>query len=123
YDLAEWVVALSLSKYIIIVVILFIYMVLGCIMNSLPAVILTVPIFFPIAMAAGFDPVWFGVLVVIMVEMGCVTPPIGMNVFAMASIATDVPMYSIFKGVLPFWAAMVIMVIIMVIFPQISLLP
>ncbi len=120
-DLAEWIVGLGLAPYVVIVVILFIYMILGCLMNSLPAVIITLPVFFPIAMAAGFDPVWFGVLIVVMVELGQITPPIGMNVFAMSAIATDIPMYDIFKGVLPFWGAFIVLTIILVAFPQVSL--
>jgi len=121
YELANWIIGLGLSPYVIISLILFIYMILGCVMNSLPAVILTLPIFFPMAMAAGFDPVWFGVLITVMVDLGQITPPIGMNVFAMSAIATDIPMYSIFRGVLPFWVAFIVLVIILVIFPQISL--
>lgn len=121
YEMSSAIIALDLSPYAVIALILFIYMILGCLMNSTPAVILTLPIFYPIAMSAGFDPVWFGVLIVVMVQLGQITPPIGMNVFAMAAIAKDVPMYDIFRGVLPFWAAIIFIVIILVIFPQISL--
>ena len=120
-DLAKWIGGLGLPPIAIISLILFIYMILGCLMNALPAVILTLPILFPIAMAAGFDAVWFGVLIVVMVELGQITPPIGMNVFAMSAIATDVPMYTIFRGLLPFWGAFIILVVILVLFPQISL--
>ena len=120
-DLAEWIISLGLSPLAIMVVILFVYMVLGCIMNALPAVILTLPLFFPMALAAGFHPVHFGVLVVVMADLGTVTPPIGMNVFAMAAVAKDVPMYDIFKGVLPFWGANLILIAILIAFPQISL--
>ena len=119
--LAQWIIGLNLSPLAIISIILFIYMILGCIMNATPAVIITIPIFFPIAMNAGFDPVWFGVLVTVMVELAQITPPIGMNVFAMSAIARDVPMYSIFRGVLPFWGAFLVLVVILVAFPQISL--
>ena len=72
-------------------------------------------------MAAGFDPVWFGVLIVVMCKLGQITPPIGVNVFAMSAIARNIPMYSIFRGVLPFWGAFIVLVIILVMFPQISL--
>ena len=95
--------------------------VIGMFMNALPALVLTVPLFFPIAMSAGFDPIWFGVIVVIMVELGVVTPPIGVNVFAIASMAKDVSMYDIFRGVFPFWIAFVILIGLIVLFPQISL--
>jgi tripartite ATP-independent transporter DctM subunit len=121
YDLAEWVIALDIPPLAIITLILLIYMILGCLMNSLPAVILTLPILFPIVTTAGFDPIWFGVLVVVMVELGQITPPIGMNVFAMAAYAKDIPMYNIFRGVLPFWVAFIIFIILLVAFPQICL--
>ncbi|NDW07344.1 TRAP transporter large permease [Jiella pacifica] len=120
-QLATLVVGLDLGRYEIIAAILLFYVVIGMFMNALPALVLTVPIFFPIAMNAGFDPVWFGVLVVIMVELGVVTPPIGVNVFAIATIAKDVPMYDIFRGVLPFWLAYVLLIVLIVIFPEISL--
>ncbi len=120
-DVSQWVVGLNLSPYAILFTILFIYLILGCLMPAIPAVIITLPIFFPIAMAAGFDPIWFGVLIIVMCELAQITPPIGMNVFAMSAIAKDVPMYSIFKGVLPFWGAFLVQVGILVAFPQISL--
>ena len=120
-DVATWVIGLDLSPYAILSVILFIYLILGCIMPAVPAVILTLPIFFQIAMACGFDRVWFGLLIIVMCELAQITPPIGMNVFAMSAIAPDIPMYSIFKGVLPFWGAFLIQVAILVAFPQICL--
>ncbi|WP_158284882.1 TRAP transporter large permease subunit [Hoeflea marina] len=120
-QLGNLVLGLDLGKYQIITAILLFYIVIGMFMNALPALVLTVPIFYPIAMNAGFDPVWFGVLVVIMVELGVVTPPIGVNVFAIAAIARDVPMYDIFRGVLPFWVAYLLLVALIVIFPQICL--
>jgi len=83
--------------------------------------VLTVPLFFPVAMNAGFDPIWFGVIVVIMVELGVVTPPIGVNVFAIAAMAKDVSMYDVFRGVFPFWFAFAILVGLIVLFPQIAL--
>jgi len=121
YDLAEWVVGLGLSKYGIIALIIVIYVILGCIMNSFPAIILTLPILFPIATAAGFDPVWFGVIIVVMCDLGAITPPIGMNVFAMSAVAKDVPMYDIFRGLLPFWLVFIILIVLLILFPQICL--
>jgi tripartite ATP-independent transporter DctM subunit len=120
-QLAELVASLALGKYQLIVAILVFYVLIGMFMNALPALVLTVPLFFPLAMAAGFDPVWFGVLVVIMVELGVVTPPIGVNVFAIASIAPDVTMYQVFRGILPFWIAFVVLIGLIVAFPQICL--
>ena len=120
-QLADLVIGLELGKYQLICAILLFYVLIGMFMNALPALVLTVPLFFPIAMNAGFDPVWFGVIVVIMVELGVVTPPIGVNVFAIASMAKDVSMYDVFRGVFPFWFAFLILIGLIVIFPQISL--
>ena len=118
---ADLVVGLHLGKYQLIGVILLFYVVIGMFMNALPALVLTVPLFFPIAMKAGFDPIWFGVIIVIMVELGVVTPPIGVNVFAIATMADELSMYDIFRGVIPFWIAYVVLIGLIVIFPQISL--
>lgn len=120
-ELADLVQRLALGKYELIGAIMVFYVLIGMFMNSLPALVLTVPLFFPLAVQAGFDPVWFGVLVVIMVEIGVVTPPIGMNVFAIASIAEDVSMYQVFRGVLPFWSAFVALIVLIILFPQICL--
>lgn len=120
-QIADAVTGLQLGPYQLIGAILLFYVVIGMFMNALPALVLTVPLFYPLAMNAGFDPVWFGVLVVIMVELGVVTPPIGVNVFAIASMTSDVSMYQIFRGVLPFWIAYLVLVMLIVLFPQISL--
>ena len=110
-----------LGPYQLISCIVVFYIIIGMFMNALPAMVLTVPLFYPMAMNAGFDPIWFGVLVVIMVELGVVTPPIGVNVFAIASMTKDVTMYEIFRGVLPFWIAYLFLVSLIIVFPQISL--
>ncbi|KGF67946.1 hypothetical protein LL06_19440 [Hoeflea sp. BAL378] len=120
-QLADLIIGLELGKYQLIAAILLFYVLIGMFMNALPALVLTVPLFFPVAMAAGFDPVWFGVVVVIMVELGVVTPPIGVNVFAIAALARDVPMYDVFRGVFPFWIAFLVLIILIVAFPQICL--
>jgi len=121
-NLADFVISFNLSKITLISLILFVYMFLGCIMNFVPALLITLPMFFPVAMEAGFNPIWFGVLIVIMNGLAQITPPIGMNVFAMSSIARDVPIYTIFKNIIPFWIAYIILLIILVLFPTISLL-
>lgn len=121
-QIASLVAELKLSPYELIGALLLFYVIIGMFMNALPALVLTVPLFYPLAMNAGFDPVWFGVFVVIMVELGVVTPPIGVNVFAIASMTTDVTMYDIFRGVFPFWIAYFALVLLIIIFPQIALL-
>lgn len=120
-ELGQLVTDLDLGKYQLMAAILVFYVLIGMFMNALPALVLTVPLFFPLVMSAGFDPIWFGVVVVVMVELGVVTPPIGMNVFAIASIAKGVSMYEVFVGVMPFWIAFVLLIILLIAFPQISL--
>mgnify|MGYP003676126789 FL=1 len=120
-QLADLIIAMELGRYQLIAAILLFYVLIGMFMNALPALVLTVPLFYPVAMAAGFDPIWFGVVVVIMVELGVVTPPIGVNVFAIAALARDVPMYGVFRGVFPFWIAFLVLIILIVAFPQICL--
>jgi TRAP-type C4-dicarboxylate transport system permease large subunit len=84
-------------------------------------VLLTIPIVFPIIKELGFDPVWFGIIVVMVVELGLITPPIGMNVFVIKGIAKDVPLETIFRGVMPFVGAQVVLIAILVVVPQIAL--
>jgi tripartite ATP-independent transporter DctM subunit len=119
--LADYVAGLDTPRYLTLCLILFSYLILGCVMNALPVVILTLPIIYPTVSALEFDSIWFGVLLVMMVEIGQITPPIGMSVFAMSGVAPDVPMYTIFKGVFPFWLIMVAVVALVIIFPQIGL--
>lgn len=121
-QIAGLVTDLQLGPYELIGALLVFYVVIGMFMNALPALVLTVPLFYPLVINAGFDPIWFGVFVVIMVELGVVTPPIGVNVFAIASMTTDVSMYDIFRGVFPFWIAYFALVLLIIVFPQIALL-
>lgn len=120
-QLADLIAGMQLGKYELLAAIVAFYVVIGMFMNALPALVLTVPLFFPLAMNAGFDPIWFGVVCVIMVELGVVTPPIGVNVFAIASLTKDVTMYEIFRGVFPFWFAFLGLVALITVFPQIVL--
>jgi len=118
--LANYVASFTVHEYVTLVLILCVYLLLGCIMNALPAVILTLPILYPTVVALGFDPIWFGVLLVLMVEIGQFTPPIGMSVFAVSGVAPDVPMYSIFAGVVPFFFILLGVVVLIIVFPQIA---
>jgi len=120
-QLAQIIVDYHLGKFQLLAAIVAFYVVIGMFMNALPALVLTVPLFFPLAMNAGFDPIWFGVICVIMVELGVVTPPIGVNVFAISAMTKDVTMYQIFRGVFPFWFAFLGLVLLLTIFPQIAL--
>ena len=84
-------------------------------------ILLTIPIVFPIVKALGYDPVWFGIIIVMVVELGLITPPIGMNVFVIKGIAKDVPLETIFRGVTPFIIAQIILILILIAFPSIAL--
>jgi TRAP-type C4-dicarboxylate transport system permease large subunit len=118
---SDWIANLPLGKTAILVVILLMYLVLGCLLDSLAMILLTIPIVFPIVQALGYDPIWFGIIIVMVVELGLITPPIGMNVFVIKGIAKDVPLETIFRGVTPFIIAQVILITVLVIFPEIAL--
>lgn len=116
----DWVAGLGAGPLATMAVILLIYLVLGCALDSLAMILLTVPIFFPIVLQLGFDPIWFGVIVVMVVELGLITPPVGMNVFIIKGMAPDVPLSRIYSGVLPFVAAEVLLIALLVAFPRIA---
>jgi C4-dicarboxylate transporter DctM subunit len=118
---SDWITGLPLGKTAILLVILGMYFVLGCLLDSLAMILLTIPIVFPIIQALGYDPVWFGIIIVMVVELGLITPPIGMNVFVIKGIARDVPLETIFRGALPFVIAQIGLILILVAFPQIAL--
>lgn len=111
----------GLGPYGVLMLIIIAYLVLGMFMDGLAMLVVTIPIFFPIITALGFDPIWFGVIAVIVIEMGMITPPVGLNVFVVKSVAQDVPMATIFRGVIPFWIAMAICLLAIILFPQIAL--
>jgi tripartite ATP-independent transporter DctM subunit len=119
--LAGFIGGLALPPLGILGAILILYIILGCIMEVFSAMLITMPILFPLIVSLGFNPIWFGVITVIMLEMGLITPPVGMNVFVIAGMARDVPMYAIFKGVWPFVIAMAACVAILIAFPQVAL--
>ncbi len=120
FILADWLGGLPIHRMAVMVVIIFIYFIGGFFMDSMALIVVTIPIFFPIVMKLGFDPIWFGVIVVLTGEMGVITPPVGVNVFVIKGIAPDVPLETIFKGIFPFLGALIIVTIILVIFPQIA---
>ena len=89
-------------------------------MDALALITLTIPIIYPLILSLGFDPIWFGVIVVLVTEMGVITPPVGINVYVIKGIAEDVSLETIFKGILPFLAALIVAVVILIAFPQIA---
>lgn len=118
--LANFIEGLDVSRYIILVVIVLIYAIMGCFMDALPMITLTVPIFLPIMTSLGFDPIWFGVVCVLVMQLGLITPPVGLNCYVIAGVAKDVPLSTIFKGSLPFVPAILAAVILVTVFPQIA---
>lgn len=121
FELAEMAEGLPVSRYVILIFVMVIFLFLGCVMDSLAIIILTVPIFFPLIDKLGFDAIWFGILVVRAAEIGLITPPVGLNVFIIKGIAKDVPMYTIFRGIVPFLIADLFEVALLMAVPQISL--
>ena len=118
--LGNWITSLNLSPLGTIIVIVAIYILLGAFLDTMAMIILSIPIFFPIVMSFGFDPIWFGVLVVLVVELALITPPLGMNVFIIRGVADNVPLSTIFAGVLPFCIALVALIVLIVAVPDIA---
>jgi tripartite ATP-independent transporter DctM subunit len=120
--LGEGLGALGLGPYGTLGVILLAYVVLGMFMDGLSMLVITIPVVFPVITGLGFDPIWFGVIAVIVIEMGMITPPVGLNVFVVRGVAGDVPLVTIFRGVLPFLGAMIVGLLLIIAFPGIALL-
>lgn len=118
--MGNWITNLNLSPLGTIMVIVAIYILLGAFFDTMAMIILSVPIFFPIVMSFGFDPIWFGVLVVLVVELALITPPLGMNVFIIRGVAENVPLSTIFAGVLPFCIALVALIVLIIAVPGIA---
>ncbi len=120
-DLRNWIMAMGAHPTAVLLVILVIYLVLGAVLESISMMLLTVPIFFPLIVNLGYDPVWFGIIVVVSVEISLITPPVGMNVFILKSVVGDVSTATIFKGVTPFWIVDIIRLALLVMIPWIAL--
>jgi TRAP-type C4-dicarboxylate transport system permease large subunit len=120
-DLKTLITTLNLSPIMVIAAICAIYVVLGTAMEELSMILLTVPVFFPLVVHLGFDPIWFGVLVVVVVEIGLISPPVGMNLFVLNALLPGVSTTTLFRGVLPFVIADVFRLAILIAFPVISL--
>ncbi|OAN75666.1 C4-dicarboxylate ABC transporter permease [Sulfitobacter sp. EhC04] len=111
----------NLPPLAVIGMILVIYLLLGCVFESLSMIVLTVPVFFPVVVQLGMDPIWFGIVVVIVTEISLITPPVGLNVFIMKSVLDDVPTSTIFKGVTPFWIVDILRLTLIVLVPPVAL--
>jgi tripartite ATP-independent transporter DctM subunit len=120
-DLKEWITHQGWSPTMIVVAMMAIYVILGTVMEELTMVLLTIPLFFPIVTSLGFDPIWFGVLIVMIVQIGLISPPVGMNLFVLNALLPDVGLGNIFRGCWPFVLAMVVTLGLLIAFPQLSL--
>ncbi len=120
-DLKQWITHLGLSPVMVVGAMMVIYIILGTVMEELTMVLLTIPLFFPIVMQLGFDPVWFGVLIVMVIQIGLISPPVGMNLFVLNTLLPKVGLGTIFRGCWPFVAMQVATLAILLFFPEISL--
>ncbi len=120
FDIANWVAGLNMPPFAIMAMIIMIYLAGGCFIDALALIMLTVPIFYPVIDSLGYNPMWFGVIIVLVTQIGVITPPVGINVYVVNSVARDVPLQVIFKGVLPLLIALLIGTLIMIPFPQIA---
>jgi tripartite ATP-independent transporter DctM subunit len=121
FDLADWASSLNVPREVILIVVLLIYLVGGCLMDALGFLVVTIPIFYPLAKVLGFDPVWYTVIITLVTTMGAVTPPVGVNVYIVSGLSPDVPIGTIFRGVSIFLIAYLICLALMMIFPETAL--
>ncbi|MBF0242061.1 MAG: TRAP transporter large permease [Desulfamplus sp.] len=125
FEMATWVGQFDLPPYMIMGIIVGIYFVGGCFMDSLGLIMLTIPVFYPVVINLGYDPIWFGVIIVLVTEMGVITPPVGINVYVVYGVSQnvvgDIALESIFKGIFPFLVATIIGIMILMMFPNIVL--
>lgn len=119
-ELASWISGLNVPRDVVFWLIMLIYLMLGTFIDALAMILLTIPIFYPVILSLGYDPIWFGVIIVLVCGMGVITPPVGMNVYVIAGIAKDVPLFTIFKGIWPFVGAQIVCIAIVFVFPQIA---
>jgi tripartite ATP-independent transporter DctM subunit len=119
--LTEMLTGMGVGRYGVLAMIMVMYLVLGCLMDAMAMIILTVPIIYPVIIQLGFDPIWFGVIIVMTVELGLIHPPVGMNVFVIKSVVKDVSFTTIFKGVIPFVVTDLLRLVILISFPIIAL--
>jgi tripartite ATP-independent transporter DctM subunit len=120
-NVSTWISSLTVSKYVILIFIVLIYLLLGCFLDAISMMILTLPVIFPVVLNLGFDPIWFGVICILMMGAGLITPPVGLCVFTVASIAKDAPLEEVFKGALPFLIAILFVTFLITLYPQIAL--
>ena len=120
-QISMWVGGLTLPPLVILLVIVGLYLLLGCFLDAISMMVLTMPVVLPILEGMHYDLIWFGVLAVLMMQAGLITPPLGLNIFTIAGVAKDVKVETIFRGVLPFLLAVLVVVLLLLFFPQLAL--
>jgi TRAP-type C4-dicarboxylate transport system permease large subunit len=119
-ELTNSVLQLGLSPYLVLFVLTIIYLFLGCILDSAGIIILTVPIVYPLIKTLGFDPIWFGVYFTVLIEVGLITPPVGLNAYVLAGVS-NIPMETIFRGIVPFFFLFLLFLLLLIVFPNVAL--
>ena len=122
FMVADFAAGLDVSRYVILTFVLLIYLIGGCFIDSLGFLVLTIPIFFPLGMALGFDPIWYSIILTMVTTMGAITPPVGVNIYVIKALAPEIPLGTIFKSVSFFLLACIVCIVILIIFPQIALI-
>jgi TRAP-type C4-dicarboxylate transport system permease large subunit len=119
FDIANWVASLPVAPAVVMAIIFIIYIIGGALMDALALLLITLPIFYPVALKLGYDPIWFGVTITVVTTLGAVTPPVGATTYVVAGLAEDVSLSSVFQGVFYFLPAYIICIIILMVFPEI----
>jgi TRAP-type C4-dicarboxylate transport system permease large subunit len=122
FMLADFAASLPVSPHVILAVVLLIYLIGGCFVDALGFLVLTIPIFFPLGIALGFDPIWYAIILTMVTTMGAITPPVGVNIYVVKALAPEIPLGTIFRSVSFFLVACIVCIIILIIFPQITLI-
>jgi tripartite ATP-independent transporter DctM subunit len=119
FSLATSMATLPLPGWMIMSIIILFFLIAGAFIDALALVLLTIPIFFPVVIELGYDPIWFGVIIVVVTQMGVISPPVGVNVYVVSGIERGIPLQNIFRGALPFLAALILSAILLISFPSI----
>jgi tripartite ATP-independent transporter DctM subunit len=122
FMVADFAAALPVSRYVVLAIVLIIYLIGGCFMDSLGFLVLTIPIFFPLGVALGFDPVWYSIIITMVTTMGAITPPVGVNIYVVKALAPDIELGTIFKSVAFFLLACIVSMMILIMFPELALI-
>ncbi len=122
FGVANWFASLPLPGFIVMALIIIFYLILGCFIDSLALVLLVTPIFYPVILRLGYNPIWFGVLIVVVTQIGVITPPVGINVYVVSGVRRDLSLNTIFRGSFPFLFALIVFAVLLLAFPQIALI-